>query len=291
MISPALNHELRMIRQAILRRRTLSGHFIALKNLPFWAVFVRNLFRDNKLKPTSLVKQNAILTKTISNLHALTSRQSAIVGILDFSSVAGLQEYASNEKEDRLQKLFDQEKSDKGSHHGYHKIYQPILDKLLAMQNQLLILEIGIGTNNLDTKSNMGHKGVPGASLRAFRNYDSRISIIGADIDSRILFEEDRISTFYVNQEEPESLNSLCSNFSGCRLLIDDGLHNLESNTNSYLAFIHAAQPGSYLIIEDIEFSDTTLAVWQVISELLAHKANSFLVKTKKCLIFVSEIR
>jgi hypothetical protein len=46
----------------------------------------------------------------------------------------------------------------------------------------------------------MGRTGTPGASLRAWRDYFPNAEIYGADIDREILFEEERISAFYVNQ-------------------------------------------------------------------------------------------
>ena len=60
--------------------------------------------------------------------------------------------------------------------------------------NNLNIFEVGLGTNNVDVPSNMGKDGKPGASLRAWRDY-----FPNADIDTRILFKEDKIQTFYTN--------------------------------------------------------------------------------------------
>ena len=64
----------------------------------------------------------------------------------------------------------------------------------------LRIFELGLGSNNPDVLSNMGVFGAPGASLRGWRELFPHALVYGADIDRRILFEEDRIKTFYCDQ-------------------------------------------------------------------------------------------
>ena len=57
--------------------------------------------------------------------------------------------------------------------------------------------------------SNMGERGKPGASLKAYRDFFKNSEIYGADIDSQILFKDDRISTYYVDQTKERSLKKL----------------------------------------------------------------------------------
>ena len=92
-----------------------------------------------------------------------------------------------------LAELFNRHGSDKSSRHNYHLLYAPLLAP--RRRNRLHLLEIGIGTNNPDVVSTMGASGKPGASLRAFRDFCPQAQVFGADIDRRILFEEDRIRT------------------------------------------------------------------------------------------------
>ena len=96
------------------------------------------------------------------------------------------------------------------------------------------ILGIGLGTNNTNLVSTMGTEGKPGASLRAFRDFCMNAEVIGADVDESILFKEDRIKTFYVDQTSNNSLNNLKDKFTNkFDLIIDDGLHSPDANINT----------------------------------------------------------
>jgi hypothetical protein len=68
------------------------------------------------------------------------------------------------------------------------------------------VFECGVGTNNPNITSNMGVNGQPGASLRVWRDYFQNAEVFGADIDRGILFEEQRIRTFYVDQTNKDSI-------------------------------------------------------------------------------------
>jgi hypothetical protein len=69
---------------------------------------------------------------------------------------------------DVLKSLFAKFGSDKSSGRNYHRLYGEILKN---KDDIYYVLEIGLGTNDIDVVSNMGPRGVPGASLRAFREY------------------------------------------------------------------------------------------------------------------------
>ena len=73
--------------------------------------------------------------------------------------------------------IMNKYKSDKGlknnledySHHNYTCIYDYLFKNI--KNNNLRIFELGIGTNNISLKSNMGINGVPGASLFGWEEY------------------------------------------------------------------------------------------------------------------------
>ena len=76
----------------------------------------------------------------------------------------------------------------------------------------------------------MGTYGKPGASLRMWRDYFYNANIYGADIDKGILFNEDRINTYFVDQLDSETIKSMWNNI-GLKdfdIIIDDGLHEVD---------------------------------------------------------------
>jgi SAM-dependent methyltransferase len=143
--------------------------------------------------------------------------------------------------------------SDKSTTHNYYIAYASLL---AAKKDQpLQILEIGLGTNNIDVPSNMGTYGRPGASLRSFRDMYKHATIWGADIDSRILFSEERIQTFYVDQTQTLILQKLKDQLGDTRfdLIIDDGLHNSQANLNTLNFALGLLKPDGYFVVEDVD--------------------------------------
>ncbi len=98
--------------------------------------------------------------------------------------------------------------SDKGheniiaSWHNYTTFYYSIFKDF--NEKPLRLFELGLGTNNVNLPSNMGPQGKPGASLYGWREFFPNSEIFGADIDTDILFNADRIKTFYCDQTKPE---------------------------------------------------------------------------------------
>jgi hypothetical protein len=120
------------------------------------------------------------------------------------------------------------------------------------------VFECGLGTNNPDIVSSMGVNGKPGASLRVWRDYFPNAKIYGADIDKEVLFEEDRIKTFYVDQLDPESIHDLWVEVgvNDFDFMLDDGLHTFEAGSTLFLNSIsRLAQHGVY-VIEDVNGPD-----------------------------------
>ena len=150
-----------------------------------------------------------------------------------------------------LCKMLSRAGSDKAmSWHNYAPIYYFILRDIVGTNSN--IVEIGIGTNNTDVPSSMGEAGVPGASLRAWREF-TRGEIVGADIDRRILFSEGHIRTFFVDQQDRETINELMASVAApINLLIDDGLHQFQANVNVAEVCLPFVRDGCYLIVEDV---------------------------------------
>lgn len=143
--------------------------------------------------------------------------------------------------------------SDKGRTNNYTPLYSALFNE--RRDQALRVFELGLGSNNLDVLSNMGVFGWPGASLRGWRRIFPYASVYGADIDRRILFEEDRIKTFYCNQLDRSSVRELWSRpdlRDGMDIIIEDGLHTFEANVSFLEESIEHLRPGGIYIIEDI---------------------------------------
>ena len=85
----------------------------------------------------------------------------------------------------RLNQLFKEYGSDKSTGHNYHLVYASLINPVSVRK----ILEIGLGTGDSKLASNMGVHAIPGASLRAFRDFYPNAQVIGLEIDKKILFQ------------------------------------------------------------------------------------------------------
>jgi len=147
--------------------------------------------------------------------------------------------------------------SDKGRKHNYTPVYSALVKE--RYDQPLRIFELGLGTNNPDAVSNMGVFGVPGASLRGWSNLFPSALVYGADIDRRVLFQEDRIKTFYCDQLDRTSIRELWLHpdfQSGVDIIIEDGLHTFEANVSFLEGSLDHLRPGGIYITEDIICSD-----------------------------------
>lgn len=171
-----------------------------------------------------------------------------------------------------LDSLCNKHGSDKGGDgtvvHPYpwkHHTYTDFLSLLFETQREQikLVFECGIGTTNPTVPSSMGLAGMPGASLRVWRDYFPNAEIIGADIDESTLFVEERIRTYWVDQRSPTSVEELWKliDTTDFDLIIDDGLHEFEAGKTLFLGSIgHLSTNGTY-IIEDVTYQDMMLYI------------------------------
>lgn len=158
-----------------------------------------------------------------------------------------------------LCEIMGRQHSDKGHininscKHNYTTFYYSIFKDLC--KKNLRVFELGLGTNNIYMPSNMGIDGRPGASLYGWSEFFPNSYIFGADIDKDILFNTDKIKTFYCDQTNPEIIQkmwnepNLKDNFD---IIIEDGLHEFYSNVCFFENSIHKLKPNGYFIIEDI---------------------------------------
>ena len=185
-----------------------------------------------------------------------------------------------------LKKVFDSYGCDKSQNHDYHFVYGAVLKNLGKIDS---MLEIGLGTTNTDVVSNMGKIWVPGNSLRAFREYLPGTLIYGADVDKRILFEEERIKTYFVDQTDATTITALGEKMPGkLDLIIDDGLHAPNANVAVLALAFDKLKAGGWVVIEDI--SEEAAPIWKVVSALLPPRYASYLIEAKGGMVFAVQM-
>ena len=158
-----------------------------------------------------------------------------------------------------LQELIKKYRSDKNASNyttTYEKEFEPIKDSIKS------ILEIGLGTiiegahsSMYDWKTSTFIDGetfndyMPGASLRAWKEYFTNAQIYGGDIQQDTQFEEERIKTFLFNSTNLEECNKYLEDLQ-FDIIIDDGSHNPQDQINTMKSLYNRAK--LFYIIEDI---------------------------------------
>ena len=122
-------------------------------------------------------------------------------------------------------------------------------------------------------------------SRRAFRDFLPRANIYGADFDSRILFTDERIQTFFVDQTDQAALAELAKEIpEELDLIIDDGLHAPDANLATLIFALRKVRPGGWIVIEDI--LPAALAVWRIVPRLLPAGFQPYLLQAKSSFVF-----
>ncbi len=163
----------------------------------------------------------------------------------------------------RMCRVMTSHRSDKGHRrHNYTTIYCALFKGRLG--ESLRIFELGLGTNNPGFAFNMGAVGQPGASLRGWRQLFPRARVFGADIDRSVLFDEDRITTFYCDQLDSKAIRDLWSNAELSEtmdIIVEDGLHTFDANISFLDGSLEHLRAGGIYVIEDI--ATDTLERWR----------------------------
>ena len=142
--------------------------------------------------------------------------------------------------------------------HNYADFYTLIFG--LRRTDVKSVIECGLGTNNPAHLSSMGINGKPGASLRMWQDYFPNANIFGCDIDSDILFSEERIKTFHCDQTSSESISTFLKKADivadSVDIIIDDGLHEYHAGICFFENMIKSLHIDGIYIIEDVNHSD-----------------------------------
>ena len=230
--------------------------------------------------PSSAGNYKILGYHTIVGINSIFPLLALVLRTLNINlKVTQVKKFKNNYDAKKLEYLFNKYGSDT-SNSNWAQIGAHKKDKVKK------ILEIGLGTNNETVVSNMSSKGIPGASIRAFRDFFSNAMIYGADIDKNILFNEKRIKTFYVDQTNLVDLKKIFKKTKGnYDLIIDDGLHASYANISVIIASLKFLKKNGYLIIEDIPHN--CRPIWEVVSNILNKKYDIQLVNTKRSYVFI----
>lgn len=139
-----------------------------------------------------------------------------------------------------LAQLFALYDTDKGRHHHYERLYEPLLTPL--RERARWVLEIGTED---------------GRSLRVWRDYFPHATVIGYDIAPRVLLVEDRIFSVVGDQGDRDQLTwlprSLWVQFD---LVVDDASHLPAHQAAGLVWLWRYVAPGGIYIIEDVQTRD-----------------------------------
>ena len=151
---------------------------------------------------------------------------------------------------DTFADAFDRANSDKASHHAYHEVYS----HLLAKQEVSSFLEIGLFLSDCS----------PDTDLHAWANIFPYAEIYGADWKGHLLFETERIKTFYVNQDEAYSFDILKEKLpQKIDVILDDASHMLDKTITTFEKMYDTVADGGLYLIEDILVRRYSDADWE----------------------------
>ena len=127
---------------------------------------------------------------------------------------------------------------------------------------------------------------LPGASLRAWRDYFQNANVYGGDIQTDTQFSEDRIKTFLFNSQDRTACNKTLGDLT-FDIIIDDGDHDALSQIKTAYNLMHRVNKGGYYIIEDI-----TPGNYEIVMNYIAHiihvlKGEIFILEPEKNLLVI----
>ena len=134
--------------------------------------------------------------------------------------------------------------------HNYTFFYEKLFES--SRSEKINIFEMGVGVPSCMASW--------AGSLKGWEEYFPNSRIYSADYDKEYLYQSERITSFYVDQEDCSSIQQLWDQMKDVSfdIIIDDGPHTYTSNYLFYINSIHKLLKNGIFIIEDvnIEFLD-----------------------------------
>jgi hypothetical protein len=249
----------------------------ATKFLDSYPLYVPHSSGTDEMR--AAICQEAI-RRTLPELAALATELNGQLGMAETKACLVSDECAA--AAEALRVHLDEQGSDKAGWHLYHYAYGRMLRDRAAIR---AVCEIGLGTNNTDIVSNMGPQGRPGASLRAFRDFLPNAMIYGGDVDHRVLFQENRIVTTWVDQTVEESVKAFFGWLpDDMDLIIDDGLHSPYANLLTTRYALPKVKEGGWFVVEDVQ--SNSLPAWQAVASFLPRPFRPYLFQGRGGMLF-----
>jgi demethylmacrocin O-methyltransferase len=132
-----------------------------------------------------------------------------------------------------------------GTKHRYTPHYEAALRHL--RDSEFTLLEIGIGGYSRD--------GQGGASLRMWRDYFPRASIVGLDLHDKSFVTDDRIHVYQGDQSDPSVLHRIVAEHPDLKVVVDDGSHISEHVMATFGLLFPLLPQGGIYAIEDLQTS------------------------------------
>ena len=158
--------------------------------------------------------------------------------------------------------------------HNYTYFYNNLFMKY--RNEKISIFEMGVGVPSC--------MGSWAGSLKGWEEYFPHSEIFSADIDKDYLYNKDRIKSFYVDQENEESIKNLWEqiNDKNFDLMIDDGPHTYLSNFLFFIKSIQKLKNGGIYIIEDVNLDFVDQLYINIIEYC---KINNIFIEIEKLII------
>lgn len=149
-----------------------------------------------------------------------------------------------------LKSLAIKHNSDKYGSHFYTEIYERYMYP--KKNKHIKILEIGVGgyVNGNYSDTHLG-----GESLRMWRDYFKKGSIVGLDIFEKKINLGNRVKIFKGSQNNSITLSQVVKQYKKFDFIIDDGSHKSKDVIFSFKYLFSFLKEGGYYFIEDTQSS------------------------------------
>jgi hypothetical protein len=175
-------------------------------------------------------------------------------------------------------------------YHNYSPIYYELFKDIQF--SALNIFEMGIGHNDTSYVCNMSHvpNYTPGSSLRVWRDFFPNAVVHGADLNQEAVDHavSNQILTYRFNQLESKQISNLFATLPEFEVIIDDGFHDIRSNTCFFENTIRNLKENGIYIIEDVqtkqlEIFKETIKKWKTIHNKLKFRLFNVFSKNQTC--------